>query len=303
MSKISEFKTDKECKTALIKTLRTLGMRHGLWQVFRDMVAMSAIAISNAVDKRNFEVREAEYMKIVGKYTKDEANSLSHCFALIVMALDLGGFQDFMGELFMELELGDSWKGQYFSPFHLCSAMARMTMQDAEKIINEKGYVSLADPCIGGGAMVIAAAESLQLQGINYQQTMFVSAQDIDIVAVHMSYIQLSLFHIPAIVYHGNSLSGEIWSQWVTPAYILGDWNAKMTMADHFEKFVKAVRSSERTEAMDSEELAEEIDTVAELYLSAFDPEPAPTPAAVSVPEAPKVEVLDVNLRSQLSLF
>ena len=42
-----------------------------------------------------------------------------------------------------------------------------------------------------------------------------------------MAYLQLSLFGIPAIIVHGNSLTVEQWSVWKTPAYILGCWDSK----------------------------------------------------------------------------
>lgn len=45
-------------------------------------------------------------------------------------------------------------------------------------------------------------------QGVNYQQT-HVTAVGVDIRAVHMAYLQLSLLHVPAIIIHGNSLSLE----------------------------------------------------------------------------------------------
>jgi hypothetical protein len=40
-----------------------------------------------------------------------------------------------------------------------------------------------------------------------------------------MTYIQLSLYGIPAIVRHGNSLTMQSWSQWLTPVYIMGGWS------------------------------------------------------------------------------
>uniref|UniRef100_UPI003F494B27 hypothetical protein n=1 Tax=Cupriavidus taiwanensis TaxID=164546 RepID=UPI003F494B27 len=43
-----------------------------------------------------------------------------------------------------------------------------------------------------------------------------------------MTYLQLSLLHIPAIVIHGNALSVESWGTWFTPAHILGGWGAKL---------------------------------------------------------------------------
>jgi hypothetical protein len=51
---------------------------------------------------------------------------------------------------------------------------------------------------------------------------------DIDATAAHMAYVQLSLLHIPAIVVHGNTLSMEQWGYWLTPAHVLGFWDAKL---------------------------------------------------------------------------
>lgn len=215
------------------KVLRSVANRHGLWQVFRDFVAMSAISLSNAVDKRFYEEREAEYMKIVGRYRPEEANEIAKALALVVVGLE-AGMCDFLGSLYMSLELGDAWKGQYFTPYELSLLMAKMTMgtEEAQAEIDRRGFISVNDPCVGGGAMIIAAAHALHDQKINYQQHMHAIAVDIDIVAVHMSYIQLSLLHIPAVIYHGNALSCEIWSEWKTPAHVLGFWDAKLRRAD-----------------------------------------------------------------------
>ena len=65
----------------LLKILRTVGYTHGPWQVFRDFVAMGAIALSNAADHRYKVEREAEYMHIVGRYSKEHANELARGFA------------------------------------------------------------------------------------------------------------------------------------------------------------------------------------------------------------------------------
>ena len=76
--------------------------------------------------------------------------------------------------------------------------------------------------------MVIATAEAFRDEGINYQQAMHATCIDIDATAVHMAYVQLTLLHIPAIVIHGNALSLEQWGYWLTPAHVLGFWDAKL---------------------------------------------------------------------------
>ena len=64
---------------------------------------------------------------------------------------------------------------------------------------------------------VIGAVWAMQRKGIDYRRKSFFVAQDIDIRCVWMAYIQLSLYGIPAVVIHGNTLTMETWSQWYTP--------------------------------------------------------------------------------------
>ena len=45
-------------------------------------------------------------------------------------------------------------------------------------------------------------------------------AGDLDIRCVHMTYLQLALAGVPAIVCHQNTLTNELWSVWKTPAFI-----------------------------------------------------------------------------------
>ena len=52
--------------------------------------------------------------------------------------------------------------------------------------------------------MVIALAEAMRAEGINYQRQLHVTAIDIDPRVVHMAYIQFSLLHVPAEVVVGD---------------------------------------------------------------------------------------------------
>jgi hypothetical protein len=106
--------------------------------------------------------------------------------------------------------------------------MAKMPSCDAVQKCKERGFVRMMEPAVGAGGMVIATAEALVDEGINYQQAMHATCIDVDAAAVHMAYLQLSLLHIPAIIIHGNALTREQWSYWVTPAHVLGLWNAKL---------------------------------------------------------------------------
>lgn len=76
---------------------------------------------------------------------------------------------------------------------------------------------------------MIAIAEALGDKGFNYQRCLHVTAQDVDSRAVHMTYLQLSLLHIPAILILGNTLALEERELWYTPAHVMGLWRARLT--------------------------------------------------------------------------
>ena len=79
--------------------------------------------------------------------------------------------------------------------------------------------------------MIIALALELKEQGVNYQKQLHVTAVDVDAKCVHMTYLQLALLHIPAVVVHGNSLSLEEYGRWHTPAHIMNGWNYRLRRA------------------------------------------------------------------------
>lgn len=227
-----------EPKAALAKLLRDLSHRHSLWKVWQDFLTLCATTISNAVDPVQRETREAQYMATIRGYNKEELDEFARGFALVAEGLELG-HSDLLGSLFMQLELGNAWAGRFFTPYCVAHMMGKMTMHDAREHIARRGFVTISDPCVGGGAMLIGAAHALLDDGINYQHHMHSTAQDIDITAVHMAYVQLTLLHVPAVVIHGNSLKNETLSAWYTPAHVLGGWGTRLRDAERLD----AVRS------------------------------------------------------------
>ena len=93
---------------------------------------------------------------------------------------------------------------------------------------------------VGSGVMVLAYAVALQQNGINYQKQLVVTANDIDFTAVYMTYIQLSLWHIPAIVTRGNYLTNEVREVFYTPAFVMDNWISKLNKQSQFEEYSEA---------------------------------------------------------------
>ncbi len=218
----------RDHQKALVKLITELSYRHSQWQVFSDFVEMGALSISNAVDLAQCEKREARYMEIVKRYKPDELAKFPEMLALLTLALD-EEMDDVLGRTFHDLELHNKWSGQFFTPYHLCRMMAKMTLADnVEARIEERGFVSAMEPAAGSGAMVIALAQEMRDAGINYQRHLHITAVDVDPKCVHMAYLQFALLHIPAIIIHGNSLSLEEYGHWYTPAHIMDGWKWKL---------------------------------------------------------------------------
>ena len=177
------------------------------WQVWSDFVEMTAIAISNRFEIREQvkQDREARYMAIIGQYSKSEQAVFPELVAILVQALERESEQDFLGEMFMALELGSHWKGQFFTPYSVCKAMAAINVHDYDEMIAQRGYFTVNDPACGAGATLIAARNTLYLAGIGYKQAFFVG-QDIDRTAAMMCYIQLSLLGCAGYVVIADTL-------------------------------------------------------------------------------------------------
>lgn len=198
---------------------------------------MYACAISNAVDKSHFNEREAMYLKRIQKYSKKEQELFPQLAAEVVLALEKNPEQDFLGKIFMELNLSNDSGGQFFTPYNVCRMMAEMTVGDVVAHVEKHGYITINDPACGAGATLIAAvhaaAKPLSEAGFNWQNHVLVTAQDIDYTVALMCYIQLSLLGAAAYIKIGNTFTEPMDSTdtlenyWFTPMYFSGVWSAR----------------------------------------------------------------------------
>ena len=198
--------------------------KHNTWKVYSDFLEISAISISNTCDLANWEEREKKYLEVIKPYSKEDLLRFSKLLAKLVEELERNP-RDILGELYMSLELGNKWTGQFFTPYHLAKLLAEVSFDNAE--ITQNGYHHAYDSAVGGGVTVIALANVMREKKYNPQRQLLVTAGDLDIKAVYMTFVQLSLMGIPAEIRHQNALTLEYWGSWYTPAYILGGWSWK----------------------------------------------------------------------------
>jgi len=208
----------------IIKMIDRSAYKMNRSQLISDVFECGAIAISNLVDYTKYDEREQQYLDIIKKYKPAEQKLIVDIFTKIFclcssVVYDNGTFNNYLGELFMKCNQGNKKAGQFFTPYHVSKLMAKMTVTDDNIKRNE--ILTVNDCCCGGGGLLIAALDVLKNDyGVNYTRDCFIDAGDIDIRCVHMTYLQLALAGVPAIVKHQDVFSRELWSVWKTPAFI-----------------------------------------------------------------------------------
>ena len=233
-----------ERQKELVKTFSALCDRHNRWQVWSDFISMSAIAISNTVDLAHAEEREQTYLTLVKRYNSAEMNVFSGMLAQMVEAIDVNPDQDFLGDLFMNLELGNDHAGQFFTPYDVCKLMAKITEPDIKGRVERDGFISVNDPACGAGALLVAFANECLTQKVNYQTDVLFVAQDIDYTVGLMCYLQLSLIGAPGYVVIDNTITHpstaydrkgllpvDNGTVWYTPMYFRDVWQYRRQWA------------------------------------------------------------------------
>lgn len=220
-----------------VKQITRLGRgKHMLFDVYRDFCEMAALSLYNAVTfGPDREEREQRYLRVAKRYDRDELTEIAQLLAFVTLGLEVE-LCDFLGEAFGELEQHNSARGQFFTPFDVSYLMAELNIGSRLPELEHRDFIRVQEPTIGSGGMVLAFALAMQRAGHNYQQQLHVVGADIDCRAVHMAYIQLSLAHIPAVIYLGNTLTMEFTETWYTPAHILGGWDYKLRQPEKTTK-------------------------------------------------------------------
>ena len=196
-----------------------LCMRRHAWQAWGDFVEASAIAVSNSCDKDgpDRDKREERYRQIMAGYEPKEQAIIPQLFGALTEALEQNPDQDFLGDMFMRLELGSHWHGQFFTPYNLCRAIAEIQMGDVEERIQTRGWVSINDCACGAGALLIAARNVMMRAGQDWSSGALFVAQDIDRTAALMCYLQLSLLGCAGYVVIADSLRYPITGSLLRP--------------------------------------------------------------------------------------
>lgn len=215
-----------------IAKLQNLDHSRNNFAVFKDFLTLSTCAIAQPF-YRSDEI-EQQYLETVKQYNKEQAEQFSQLLALLVSALS-EQYQDFLGKVYMQLNLGNARTGQFFTPYHISQMMAEITFVDGKENIENKEIITLSEPCCGSGGMVIAYAETMKKYDINFQERLFVEAIDIDEMCFQMAYLQLSLYGIPARVLLGDTIAYKFSKMLYTPMYFINGFSWKLKEKEQSE--------------------------------------------------------------------
>lgn len=214
-----------EARRQFIRVFKDTARSLRRWDVFRDFITLAASELDLARIRTQENIESSR--EICAKYSDNDINNLHELFVQMVCALE-AKFHDFLGAIFMELELGDDRNGQYFTPYHIQLLMAKLVMPDVEQTIRREGVVTVSDPACGAAGMIVAYAEILLEAGFNPSEQMYGHCIDIDPIAADMAFIQLSLLGIPAEVVTGNTLTLKCSRVRYTPVYYINNFEKRL---------------------------------------------------------------------------
>lgn len=206
-----------------------------MWQVFQDVIEVIALAVQNSCevfpDRR--AKNEERYLNTIKKYSDDEIKTIVAIYAKLVDMLEENPYQDLLGDLYMQLDMGSSALGQFFTPYNISEAMAKMSLEKNIVLdcIEKNGYVKINEPCIGGGANIIGSLSALHDLGVNWQEKCIIVGQDLSYVTATMAYVVLSLLGCQAVIKVADTLTRpytSFWDEiknkslvWYTPMFVL----------------------------------------------------------------------------------
>lgn len=150
-----------------VKALNSIDGSKRRGEVFSDFCELAYCALAKVaaptVDDR--DKLERQYMEVVARYqNKDDIRKMPELLAISYDAINAGGI-DFLGSVAGELGTLDAKLGQFFTPYDVSRMMAGIILQDAGEVIDKNGFITIQEPAVGAGGMLLAAADVIEEMG------------------------------------------------------------------------------------------------------------------------------------------
>lgn len=155
------------------------------------------LEIWEALLRRHEPAGEAAYMEAIKGLDRTALELCAKGFGLLVEHFWIDGcYADVLGPVYMEIRSnwGRSRLGQYFTPWSVCMAMAQMSAHDIDERLAAGEPISVCDPCVGSGAMLLAfRAAVADKHGRRAADRLRLHGQDLDQTCVMMATIQTKM--------------------------------------------------------------------------------------------------------------
>lgn len=171
---------------------KILQLGYSSFNIFSDWLDLMLYAL---------QADDDNYLKIVQCYKNEkpkgqrEIDYFCQAFALLQIEMQKTN-DDILGQVYMNWNMSNSLRGQFFTPKHVASMMTKM--------LNPKGRI--IDPCCGSGVMLVEAIKTIKSDELS--EALFFG-QDIDITCVKMCALNLTFFNVNGFVVWGDSLLME----------------------------------------------------------------------------------------------
>lgn len=144
---------------------------------------------------------DTQYLQVVRKYRNDREEGKREidyfCKAFACLQIEMKKTNDdVLGQLYMEWNQNNKYRGQFFTPKQVASMMAKMT----------KAKGRILDPCCGSGILLIEAIKTMDNETLD--NSVFVG-QDLDLTCLKMCALNLLFFNVNGYVVLGDSLALE----------------------------------------------------------------------------------------------
>ena len=194
---------------------------------------------------------DPHYLEIVAKYKNGkqvgerDIDYFCQAFALLQIEMQKTN-DDILGQVYMEWNMSNKYRAQFFTPKHVASMMATM--------LNPTGKI--LDPCCGSGVMLVEAIKTMTNEQLD---SACFCGQDIDLTCVKMCALNLLFFNAHGYVVWGDSLLMECRKVYQTSRSYLGGSIRELT-GDTLETFKKSYipAVTETFKEMSSQPLSQE---------------------------------------------
>lgn len=167
-----------------------LRLGHSSYTIFIDWLDIMLFALQED---------DEHYLEIVHRYRNDkptgerEIDYFCKAFALLQVEMRKTN-EDVLGDVYMQWNMSNKYRGQFFTPKHVASMMASCLAPTGGNIL---------DPCCGSGVMLVEAIKTMTNEQLD--EACF-CGQDIDITCVKMCALNLLFFNVNGYVVWGDTL-------------------------------------------------------------------------------------------------